>query len=196
MLWTLWDVVIPMAVAFGTGLLFGWLLWRWQRIRVSADELLRLRRDTGRLKADNERLRDRLVDSQGRSRLRAERQDGRSQRAVGAERRTPDARGAHTRGLQAPANDPVRRAEKPASDAEGRAAETLDATAATTLDNVDELRRALEARDRMIDTLRHSLAQQQDQADSVLMAAELAARNRKINALEELLSAQIQHSES
>lgn len=184
MLWTLWDVVFPMAVAFVAGLSFGWLLWRWQRIRVSAEELRRLRRDTGRLKADNERLRDRLVDSQGRSRQRAERKDagGRRENARTAER-GPDAQRA------------ARRPESGESRPRDRAAEPGDETA-TTLDSVDELRRAVVARDRMIDTLRHSLSQQQDGADSALMAAELAARERKINALEDLLSAQIQRAES
>ncbi len=183
MLWTLWDVVVPMTVAFVAGLLLGWLLWRWQRTRISAEELHRLRSDTGRLRADNDRLRERLVDSQGRSRQRAERKDNRSPDLTG--KRLGQSGGIKTRA----AMEPERRSDEESTDS--------PRVPATTLDNVDELRQAVEARDRMIDTLRHSLAQQPDEADPALMAAELSARDRKINALEDLLSAQqLRHSES
>ena len=183
MLWTLWDVVVPMAVAFIAGLLLGWLLWRWQRTRISAEELHRLRSDTGRLRADNDRLRERLVDSQGRSRLRAEQKDNRSPDKTG--KRLGRSGGIKTRAALEPGHvaeeDRVESSRVPA----------------TTLDNVHDLQQAVEARDRMIDTLRHSLAQQPDEVDPALMAAELAARDRKINALEDLLSAQqLRRSES
>ena len=32
MLWVIWDILVPLAIAFLAGLLFGWLLWRWRRL--------------------------------------------------------------------------------------------------------------------------------------------------------------------
>lgn len=42
MIWALLEIVIPLLLAFGVGLLTGWLLWRWRRRRVSAHEWNRL----------------------------------------------------------------------------------------------------------------------------------------------------------
>jgi len=189
MLWTLWDVVVPMALAFGTGLLAGWLCWRWQRLRVSAEELHRLRRDTGRLRADNDRLRERLIDSQGRSRQRAEQKE---------DRPSPRPNDARRAGPKAPQKVPAARERPPPSEASRASQPGHDdiqpagAGSATKLDNVEELQQVIESRDRMIDTLRHSLAQQEDESDPALMAAELSARDRKIRALEDLLASQLQ----
>jgi hypothetical protein len=188
MLWTLWDVVVPMALAFGAGLLAGWLCWRWQRIRVSAEELHRLRRDTGRLRADNDRLRERLIDSQGRSRQRAEQKDAQTERRMPDKpARKPAARqglAGRERGTAVVRED---RADQQAS--------VSSATDSPKSEDVTQLQQAIASRDRMIDTLRHSLAQQQDESDQALMAAELSARDRKIKALESLLAAQLQRSD-
>jgi len=56
MFWVLWDIVLPLIATFLLGLLIGWLLWRWRRRRVDADDLSKLRRDSARNKADVERL--------------------------------------------------------------------------------------------------------------------------------------------
>ena len=42
MIWALLEIVIPLVLAFGVGLLTGWLLWRWRRRSVSAHEWNRL----------------------------------------------------------------------------------------------------------------------------------------------------------
>lgn len=39
MLWTLWDILIPLLVTFILGLGLGWLLWRWRRRQLQASEL-------------------------------------------------------------------------------------------------------------------------------------------------------------
>ncbi len=39
MLWTLWDILIPLLITFALGLCLGWLLWRWRRRRVSATDV-------------------------------------------------------------------------------------------------------------------------------------------------------------
>ena len=56
MLWVLWDIVLPLIATFLLGLLIGWLLWRWRRSRIDAEGLSKLRRASGRAKADVERL--------------------------------------------------------------------------------------------------------------------------------------------
>lgn len=38
----LWEIIIPLLVAFGVGLVIGWLLWRWRRTKVTATEWQRL----------------------------------------------------------------------------------------------------------------------------------------------------------
>ena len=42
MIWALLEIVVPLLVAFATGLGTGWLLWRWRRRRVSVHEWNRL----------------------------------------------------------------------------------------------------------------------------------------------------------
>lgn len=38
----LWEIIVPLLVAFGIGLLVGWLLWRWRRTKVTPTEWERL----------------------------------------------------------------------------------------------------------------------------------------------------------
>jgi len=38
MLSVLWEIIIPLLIAFAVGLLTGWLLWRWRRTRVTGTE--------------------------------------------------------------------------------------------------------------------------------------------------------------
>jgi predicted flap endonuclease-1-like 5' DNA nuclease len=42
MLWTLWDILIPLLITFALGLILGWLLWRWRRRRVTAAQFASL----------------------------------------------------------------------------------------------------------------------------------------------------------
>ncbi len=62
MLWVLWDIFLPLLVAFLGGLLVGWLFWRWRRSRVDAETLSALRRNTTRLKTDADNLRARNAE--------------------------------------------------------------------------------------------------------------------------------------
>ena len=43
MLWSLYDIALPLLVTFLLGLLLGWLLWRWRRQPISAADLERLK---------------------------------------------------------------------------------------------------------------------------------------------------------
>jgi len=38
MTWALVEILVPLLLAFGLGLLGGWILWRWRRQRISALE--------------------------------------------------------------------------------------------------------------------------------------------------------------
>jgi predicted flap endonuclease-1-like 5' DNA nuclease len=38
MIWALWEILIPLLIAVGVGLLIGWLLFRWRRRLVAASE--------------------------------------------------------------------------------------------------------------------------------------------------------------
>ena len=40
MSWVLWDIFIPLLTTFALGLLLGWMLWKWQRRLMGADELI------------------------------------------------------------------------------------------------------------------------------------------------------------
>jgi len=62
MLWVIWDILIPLAAAFAVGLFFGWLLWRWRRMRLSSDELAAIRRSSSRYKSDAATLRNRNAE--------------------------------------------------------------------------------------------------------------------------------------
>lgn len=62
MLWVLWDIFLPLLVAFLGGLLVGWLFWRWRRSRVDAETLSALRRNAVRLKNDADNLRARNAE--------------------------------------------------------------------------------------------------------------------------------------
>ena len=53
---------------------------------------------------------------------------------------------------------------------------------------ISRLTESLAERDKMIATLRHSLLQYSDESDEVLLQAKIAERDRKITALENLLS--------
>ena len=62
MLWVLWDILLPILLAFLAGLFIGWMFWRWRRSRIDAETLSALRRNTTRLKNDAENLRARNAE--------------------------------------------------------------------------------------------------------------------------------------
>ncbi len=39
MLWVLWDILLPLLIAFMGGIFVGWLFWRWRRSPVDAATL-------------------------------------------------------------------------------------------------------------------------------------------------------------
>jgi predicted flap endonuclease-1-like 5' DNA nuclease len=51
MLSVLWEIIIPLLVAFAIGLLVGWMLWRWRRIRVTVTEWENMTEDLNRAEA-------------------------------------------------------------------------------------------------------------------------------------------------
>jgi len=57
MLWVIWDILVPLAVAFLAGMLIGWLCWRWRRMKMTSDELAAIRRSSARYKSDADSLR-------------------------------------------------------------------------------------------------------------------------------------------
>ena len=62
MLWLIWDILVPLALAFLSGLFCGWLLWRWRRMRMTADELAAIKRSSARYKSDADTLRSRNAE--------------------------------------------------------------------------------------------------------------------------------------
>ena len=62
MLWVIWDILVPLAIAFLAGLLFGWLLWRWRRLQITSTELATIRRSSARYKSDADMLRNRNAE--------------------------------------------------------------------------------------------------------------------------------------
>ncbi len=46
MTWALLEIVVPLLLAFGAGILTGWMAWRWRRRSVSAHEWNRLNAGT------------------------------------------------------------------------------------------------------------------------------------------------------
>lgn len=62
MLWLIWDILLPLTVAFLAGLFVGWLIWRWRRMRISSEELATIRRSSARYKADADTLRSRNAE--------------------------------------------------------------------------------------------------------------------------------------
>lgn len=62
MLWVIWDILVPLALAFLGGLLFGWLFWRWRRMQITSEELAAIRRSSARYKSDADTLRNRNAE--------------------------------------------------------------------------------------------------------------------------------------
>ena len=197
MLWVLWDIVLPLIATFLLGLLVGWLLWRWRRKRMSAEDLSALRRGSARNKADLERLQQSNMELSDR--LHAVTHNGDSHRNV------DDANGKEAteqlwRELTASRNEVARlqaladtmqvESTPHQSGADTQAQSQLDAQRLAQADrDNDKLREEVDARDRMIATLRASLEQFGEQGDNTALMADVALRDRKISELEAMVKA-------
>ncbi len=42
MMYALWEIAIPLLIAFLLGVLLGWVIWRWRRTKVTGSEWNRL----------------------------------------------------------------------------------------------------------------------------------------------------------
>jgi len=62
MFWVIWDILVPLGLAFFAGLFFGWLFWRWRRMQITSDELAAMRRSNARYKSDADTLRNRNAE--------------------------------------------------------------------------------------------------------------------------------------
>jgi len=202
MLWVLWDIVLPLIATFLLGLFIGWLLWRWRRSRIDADRLSELRRSSARYKADLERMQqsnielsDRLQAANGagggdlvsaRKRIDMLAEELKTSRREVAELKT-QGRGSHGTGVQSSGR---RSTQSSPTDVAGLQAKLQSAQGRiTALENTSnsaaaDLRREIEARDRMIATLKTSLEQFGEEGDTTALLADVALRDRKIDELE------------
>jgi len=200
MLWVIWDILVPLAVAFLAGMLIGWLCWRWRRMKMTSDELAAIRRSSARYKSDADSLRglnadlaERLRTANGASesttlkdlaaankkinKLReqlkqANREQARNQHGSGEN--TGIKSRVSAKRLHGAAHNRVRDLEAQLSVARQKI---------QTLENEEEIA----ARDKMIVTLQHSLEQYGEQPDTTAMMAEIELREERIVALESQL---------
>ena len=206
MLWVLWDIVLPLIAAFLTGLLTGWLLWRWRRRRIDADGLSKLRRDAARNKADVERMQqsnielsDRLQAASGaggadlasakkRIDMLAEELKT-SRREVADLKNSERTRTGTTGGGTADAAQLADlKVQLNSARQRNAALEQSVAGNAATNAQVSDLQREIDERDRMIATLNTSLTQFGESGDTTTLMADVALRDRKINELEALIA--------
>lgn len=181
MLWVLWDIVLPLIGTFLLGLITGWLMWRWRRSRIDVDGLSELRRSSARYRADAEQLRQ--SNNQLSDRLQAASSAGGGDLAHAKKR-------INMLGDELKASRHEVAQLKTAAKAGNRAPVTPAPTPpvnTVSKAEVANLRAELEARDRMIGTLKQSISQFGEQGDSTALLADVALRDRKIDALEKLL---------
>lgn len=226
MLWVLWDIFLPILLAFLAGLFVGWMFWRWRRSRIDAETLSALRRNTTRLKNDAENLRAR--NSELSDRLQTASVSGAMRKGAGASADGADGElaiakkridtlsselktsrlevnrlreGSSIAGTKTPGksdNDAfqanrVRDLEARLQGANRRIADLEQSARDNTTSNTASAQSAAEhsdaiaVRDRMIETLKKSLAQYGDSKDLTTLSADLVLRDNKIDALESLL---------
>ncbi len=192
MLWVLWDIVLPLIGTFFLGLFIGWLLWRWRRSRVDADGISELRRSSARYKADTERLQqsnielsDRLQAASGagggdlanaKKRIDMLADELKSSRREVAELTMAD----RDSGGSGTEKERIRQLE-----AQLQEARQVSGPVSTQHRDIKELQREIEARDRMIATLRNSLDQFGEHGDATALMADVELRDRKIDDLEQ-----------
>lgn len=208
MLWVLWDIVLPLIATFFMGLFIGWLLWRWRRRRIDADGLSKLRRDAARNKADVERLQQSNIELSDRLQAASSAGGGdlvsanrridmlseelKSSRSEVANLRNSERSRSASSGAARGSKDTAELTELQAElqSARQRIAdlEQSSAGSATAISENSDLRRELEARDRMIATLNTSLHQFGESGDTTALMADVALRDRKIDELEALIA--------
>ena len=204
MLWVLWDIFLPIIAAFLVGLLVGWMLWRWRRIRVDAESLASVRRSASRFKTDADNLRIRNAELSDR--LQVASGDGQAdshedQTELARARKRIDVLSAELKtsrqqidqlrkaGTPTESVNRVRELEAKLHGAQRRIAD-LEQNAGnktTGVANDSALKDAIKARDDMIATLKTSLDQFGSAKDNTALEACVALRDRKITALENLL---------
>ena len=171
MLWVLWDIVLPLLATFLTGLLVGWLLWRWRRSRIDAEGLSKLRRTSARYRADVERL------QQSNNEL--------SDRLIAVGAHESDGTTTEIDRLV----EELESSRREVDDLKSRVAAVDQDIGGVSLnaESVD-LRSELAARDRMIATLEKSLQQYGERGDTTALMADIALRDQKIDELEARLA--------
>lgn len=167
MVWVLWDIVLPLIASFLLGLLIGWMLWRWRRKRIDAEGLSELRRSASRYKADAERLEQSNIELSDR--LQA------ASGAGGGDL-------ANARKRIDMLTDELKSSRQEVAQLKSGAGDSESLSGDTT-----HLREEIEARDRMIATLRLSL-DQFGESDQTSLLADVALRDRKISELEEQIA--------
>lgn len=193
MLWVLWDIVLPILLAFLVGLLIGFLLWRWRRREFDSESIQDLRRDNARYRSDIQQLRARnaqlaerrisdeypvaAVDNDELAPLKA-----RNQTLI-AELKASQEQVQQLRNTLSGGASKYQQASR---------LRTRDSSSDDSASQLVSLRDAVAVRDKMISTLQLSLDQYGDQSDLTALSAELAMRERKIDALENML-AQVRH---
>jgi len=230
MFWVIWDILVPLGLAFFAGLFFGWLFWRWRRMQITSDELAAMRRSNARYKSDADTLRNRNAELAERLRASTGASDSTTlQELAAANKRTDklreqlkmanrelarkqqssnqgkdfDNRSGATQ-LRSAKSDLVRDLEARLSAAHqqikiletsatipqikhGTLAERSDSGLQQTTSD-EYLVEEIAVRDKMIATLRHSLEQYGEQQDNTALLAEIALREQRIIALENLLN--------
>ncbi len=204
MLWVLWDIFLPVIAAFLVGLLVGWMLWRWRRSRIDSDALSSLRRNASRFKTDADNLRirnaelsDRLQVASGSRQANSREDQSELNRArkrievLSAELKTSRLQIDKLR-KDGAAGDSVNRVRELEAKLHGAQRRIADLEQSGTVNSAahsgePDLNEAIKARDRMIATLKTSLDQFGESKDNTTLEACVALRERKIEALEQLL---------
>ena len=207
MLWVLSDIVLPLIATFLLGLFIGWLLWRWRRQRIDADGLSSLRRSSARYRADAERLEQSNIELSDRLQAASGARGGDLANA----RKRNDLLAEELKNSRREVAELKSGAQNQASDSADynnadqdriRELETQLQSAKTQLQTLsvsndsdngesnrsDHLQREIDARDRMIATLKDSLDQFGEGGDNTALMADVALRDRKIIELERLLA--------
>lgn len=193
MLWVLWDIVLPILLAFLVGLLIGFLLWRWRRRAFDSESIQDLRRDNARYRSDIQQLRARNAQL-------AERRISDEYPVAAVDNDELASLKARNGTLIAELKASQEQVQQLRNTLSGGASKYQQASRLRTRDGSSDdsasqlvsLRDAVAVRDKMISTLQLSLDQYGDQSDLTALSAELAMRERKIDALENML-AQVRH---
>jgi len=186
MLWVLSDIVLPLIAACLLGLFIGWLLWRWRRSRIDANGISALRRSSARYKADAERLQQSNLELTDRLQAASGASSGGS---AGAKRKLEQLSEELRQSRREVADLKSSAADKTKPDQSSPGQSGLGRPTATSVHSQQDqsLVREIEARDEMIETLKKSLAQYGEREDATSLLADVALRDRKIEALEGLV---------